>query len=230
MRSLLADLKRGLRTARDAARRVSRPRSDRDFVYFVDYVYRQVLGRAADPEGLRYFVASLHNGRSFARVVAEIEASPEAKERRRLGGLSQDASELERISDGEFVLGATELLLPAGGPMAREIEYWTSYLSEDRTKRYPLVSRLIHEHVVRQRQERTQEPEHDPYTCRVMGTGRHLTLATWRERAAELALQRAQPARPKPIPRPIRRGGHIDVSAITSLYKGGGYIETFLET
>ena len=53
MRSLLANLKRGLRIARDSARRVARPRSERDFVYFVDYVYRQVLGRAADPNGLK---------------------------------------------------------------------------------------------------------------------------------------------------------------------------------
>lgn len=81
MRSLVANLKRGIRIVRDSARQASRLRGEEDLVYFVEYVYRQVLGRAPDLEGLRYFVISLQNGRSFAHVVEEIEASPEAKRR-----------------------------------------------------------------------------------------------------------------------------------------------------
>ena len=158
----------------------------------------------ADPVGLRYFLAQLHRGKSFSRVVEEIEASPEATERRTSEPTQRCA--LDGISDGEFILGVAELLFASGGATAKDIEYWTSHLGDDPTKRSRLVQDLIFEHIVRQRQD---EPEHDPHNCMVMGTRRYLTPAVWRERAAELA----HDARPSKRRRPLDRSRIPEISS-----------------
>src|SRR5580698_8671484 len=76
-------------------------RSHKDLSFFVSYVYVNILGRRADPDGLAYFVGLLRKGRPFARVVQEIDASPEAIARRRIPGPADDGSD-DGLTDGEF--------------------------------------------------------------------------------------------------------------------------------
>jgi hypothetical protein len=94
--------------------------------------------------------------------------------------------------------------------------------------RAPLIGRLTRRKTLRQELD---APKSDAFQgCWIMGTNRFLTPENWRERALELSQSRAAE---RPILEPDRRhrghSGCFDVTAITSLYKGGRYIRGFLE-
>jgi glycosyltransferase involved in cell wall biosynthesis len=223
-RSIAAGLKRLSRPAGTLLRRICQFRSRNDCSYFVNYVFQHVLGRKADPAGLEYFVTALQKGQPFSNIVREIEASPEAQARRRRSSIG-----LDRLSDGEFILNIAELLFQGRSATAKDIECYRRFLNDDRTKRHELVQRLISEHVMR---ESEQVPQlHNPGCCWIMGTDRYLDLATWRQKASELAL--ASPAAPlshgPSLRSAFRHSDQYVVSAIASLYKGQRFIRQFLD-
>ncbi len=197
---------------------------EKGYASCVNLVYQHFLGRDADPDGLRLFTAALRAGMPIFDLVQEIEAAPEAKQRR------QRAAELDNFSDGEFILAIAELLFEGGGAKPAEIEYWRKFLREDKTKRSELTSNLINDRVAKQRPE--VEPPFNPHRCWIMGTDRYLTLADWQERAKELKLAKleAQLAKPVKTRRDFKHSGDYVVSAIASLYKGRRFLEGFLET
>jgi glycosyltransferase involved in cell wall biosynthesis len=194
---------------------------ERDYASAVKLAYRHFLGRDADPEGIQHFTTAMRDGMSFFRLAQEIEASPEA-EQRRLNGVLGD------LSDGEFILAIAELLFEGRGATPPEIERWRKFLGENRAMRSELIGTLINDRVAKQRLE--VEPW-NPHRCWIMGTDRYLTLADWQERAKELKLSRreAQPAKPVEIRGGFKHSGDYLVSAIASLYKGRRFLEGFLE-
>jgi len=181
---------------------------ERDRTFLINYVYRSVLERPADPDGFRYYMAALRKHKSFSQVVREIEGSSEAQS-------------LQQTNE-ELVFSALELLFRNYGVAARDLELWKKRLNNDDLKQRAIL-RLIHEHVVQRREVGSDLP--DPYLCWIMGTDRWLTLSSWREKASRLA-----PAGRKVASASRREhSGHYKVSAITSLYKGKRHIERFLK-
>jgi glycosyltransferase involved in cell wall biosynthesis len=94
--------------------------------------------------------------------------------------------------------------------------------------RPPLIKCLSRRNTLRQELDALKSDA--PQGCWIMGTNRFLTPETWRERALELSHSHAAG---RPILESDRRhrehSGRFDVTAITSLYKGGRYIKGFLE-
>ncbi len=158
----------------------------------------------------------------FSRLLQDIEA----KLRRRGSG---ELGELDKLSDGEFVLNIAELLFPGQAATPKDVEFWKRLLKENRKKRVELVRSLLEAHVVKQRQD--GEATNDPDNCWIMGTDRYLTQSTWQEKATELRLRKLETLSPRPTigRRRFEHSGNYAVSAIASLYKGRRYIENFLE-
>jgi glycosyltransferase involved in cell wall biosynthesis len=192
---------------------------------FVEYIYQQMLQRPPDLAGRRYFIARLRRGRSLSRIAQEIAESPEAKQRQ----IRMDSFSSTHLSDGEFLLDLADLFLPDRCASAKEIEMWSRFLEEDPAKRSDMVRRRMSEYLARPRHP--DPPLRDLDRRWIMGTDRFITPQAWSERVAQL--MPADPARSAAGTRPVRDNdfvhtGQYLVSAITSLYKGGPYIERFL--
>lgn len=202
--------------------RAKQRRKDSDYIVWIDFVYRSILGRPADEVGMKAWLPSLQNGMPFSHMVREIEASREARTRGQGGTL-------EDLSDGEFILSVAELLFQGRGATPREIEQWKSYLGEIPAKRAGFVRDLIGAHIIRQQDE--GDLPYDSQKCWIMGTDRFLTTSTWRQRAEKLGLaERNGPERPPAVtPGGFRHTGDYTVSAIASLYKGRRFLEKFLD-
>jgi glycosyltransferase involved in cell wall biosynthesis len=191
--------------------------------FCVNLVYQHYLGRDAEPEGLRHWTAALQNGMPLSHIAKRIGSSAEAEQRRR------GARTLDNLSDGEFIVSIAELLSEGGGATPRDVEQYRKFLKEDRTKRTELILDLIGRRVAKQRTE--GDELWNPHSCWIMGTGRHLTLSDWQERAKELKLDKPErrPAKPVKTRAEFRHSGDYVVSAIASLYKGRRFLESFLE-
>jgi hypothetical protein len=196
-----------------------------EFQFWINFVYRNCLGREPDPTGAKVWLSKLQDGMPFSKFLREVEASEEAQRRGRRSG---DLGSLDSLSDAEFILNIGELLFPGGGATPKDIEFWKGFILENPVRRIELLRVLIEGHVARQR--RDEEIPHDPSNCWIMGTQQFLSPSAWQERAAELRLSRsARPSRPAILREEFRHSGNFSVSAIASLYKGGRYLESFLD-
>lgn len=130
------------------------------------------------------------------------------------------------LPDGEFILSVGEFLRLGFKP--RDVEFWKLFLNDDRTKRAAFLQIQVEDCLARQAQRTTGLG--DQAQCIIPGTGQLLTLDIWNERAKAIA---ADPSGLTPVPaatlKPFVHSGDYVVSAIASLYKGGAFIEKFLE-
>ena len=133
-----------------------------------------------------------------------------------------------KVSDGEFILSVAEVLFPAGGAMAKDIEHWRKYLREKPGRRTRLVRKLVSAYISRQQQQ-GETTSFDLQSSYIMGTDQNLTLEAWQVSVnLKLANSRVRSARARPS-RTFQHSGTYLVSAIASLYKGRRFIEKFLE-
>src|SRR5579883_98292 len=198
--------------------------TDKEFRFWIDFVYRHCLGRAPDPIGLKGYLAALRDGMSFSALVQDVDSSEEARQRRSKPGLM---GPLDDLSDGEFILNIAELLFLERGLTPKSLEHWKAFLGEDRARRHALVQQLIEDHV--RSRGRHAGPRHDPSNCLIMGTGEYLSPAIWEKRARELNLKWLPRSARRKIAAKFSHSGEYKISAIASLYKGRRYIESFLE-
>jgi glycosyltransferase involved in cell wall biosynthesis len=194
--------------------------SESDEVFGIRLIYRKVLEREAQPPEIGIWKRAIDEGLSFRKFVRMIAGSEEAQIRRRAGFLTG-------VDDGAFVEAAYRIVLGRGAsPVEIELQ------------RRNLTSGLNREGLLRslfsmafEQQRLDEPPPHDALSCLVMGTDRRLTLQDWQARAADkagLAAARARVRRRRPYRLPP--GDRIVVSAITSLYKGGDFIERFMDS
>ncbi|WP_180900636.1 glycosyltransferase [Martelella soudanensis] len=113
----------------------------------------------------------------------------------------------------------------------RDFAHYKQRLGEDPLNRMPLVQQLVSEQIVRRGMQKKLCLELDK--CWIMGTDEFLTRQSWDEKIAGLedaAITSPPKAQPQEIAqREFRHTGEYRVSAIASMYKGGKYLETFLE-
>jgi hypothetical protein len=157
----------------------------------------------------------------LSQVVQDIEGSVEAQRRRNV----EDG--LGALSDSEFILTVAESLLAGPGLTPRDIEEWRTFLGEDLGKRNELIRSLL----VAGRRQGEEGVLCNPYDCWVAGTTLFVTPPIWRARAELVkdARPRLQSTRSASTRRSFTHSGHYAVSAIASLYRGGRFIEGFLE-
>jgi hypothetical protein len=219
--SQLSALARAIENSPEAECR--RQDMEREFAWCVELLYWRYLGRSADANGMRDLTAALRNGSQLSALARAIENSPEASERR------QHRSNLDALSDGEFVVAMSEFLFQGRGALPEEVEYWKKVLADDRDKRIELLRGAAEAFLVDKR--KVDRRENNPNHCWIMGTDRHLTPSGWENKARELSLSvsDAPYSGTDQDPQTFRHSGEYVVSAIASLYKARRHIKRFLD-
>jgi len=116
------------------------------------------------------------------------------------------------------------------GARASELATWEDLSRKSGWTRSTLAE-IFYNHYRKMRDDEAAGcAQQDPTDVLVMGTTERLTAEKWRARATQLKRE-GEPPPPFECPAPyVNRTGGIRVSAIASLYKGGRYIEKFLES
>ncbi|MDR3469546.1 MAG: glycosyltransferase [Xanthobacteraceae bacterium] len=210
------------RIAHSLRRRYARTFSDADYRTCIFLVYQLVLGRPPDSAGSDHWLSRLRNGLGLTEFLKEVSRSDEAVRRRQI----EEDPESD-LSDGEFILSVSSLFL-GSIVTPRDLAGWKRFLDEDPALRANFLHNLI-----RRRREvlRLGEAPYNTDETVILGSDAVLTREIWATRAAQrLTGPASRPADPPPRAHAaFRHTGTIKVSAITSLYRGGAYIEAFLE-
>jgi glycosyltransferase involved in cell wall biosynthesis len=136
---------------------------------------------------------------------------------------------LPNLQDGAFVQLAYETVLQRG--CAPEELRDGQLKLEGGTSRRDLLAQLFAASVAAAAAEQRHEATHDGLYFHVMGTGERVTLADWQAKAKALAEgQAGEPADTSAWSRyKITRAPRRLISAIASMYRGGRFIERFLQ-
>jgi len=185
-------------------------------------VYRQALGREAADSEVEIWRGHFRGGLAFHEFLLAVADGEEARMRKQ--GHMIDSQK----SDGEFVMDLYRLIMGRGCNL-QDIEAWDLQLRKGTTSRSTLVETFFQEAVKLDRAEATTAL-HDGLSCWIMGTPHTLTLAEWTRKARDkAALDAARKALRPATPFVITAEPGIRVSAIASLYRGGDFIEQFLD-
>lgn len=191
--------------------------SDEDIFELIRLAYNHFLNR--EPESGVGYEGALRRSLPIATFIQEIANSEEARE------VAQRAA-MPDVSDGEFIIGISEILFQGGGTNPRELEFYQNYLREDRKRRPRLIDDFMADYFLRQRS--SGPLFNNPYVCGILGSGDILTSAKWSERASRHRSQ-ASAKLPSVFSRRFSHSGTYSVSAIASLYRGRQFIERFLD-
>lgn len=186
-------------------------------------IYHLALERTPSPEERQLWIKEvLGNRMSVAGLVEAIAGSPEAD------AVRQRANILPELANGRFIQFAYENLLERS-PMLSEVVQWDHRLGRQNFGRSQLVLQLFAQRATVARMDPAQKPVHDPNHAPWLGTDRFINIREWQAKADEIGTD-YQPVEPKRYASlSIPRKPEILVSAIASLYRGGDYIEQFLE-
>jgi glycosyltransferase involved in cell wall biosynthesis len=190
----------------------------------VDAAYKHILGRFADPVGLRSNVKALENGLPVSELFQRIALSDEAR-LLRVKNLGK-----QELTDGEFIACVGEFLFPVGGATPADIERWRRFLREAPAARVPFVwDRFMEAHEALQLPH--HEQLHDPSRVWIMGTPHFLTMENWQKRKEETIVSRETGGRTTVATgrTDFKHTGEFVVSAIASLYRGKKFLKTFLD-
>ncbi|MBK8025205.1 MAG: glycosyltransferase [Chloroflexi bacterium] len=193
----------------------------RDVVMFV---YQLCLGRTPHPDEIDIWKNNFRNGVKFAEFFCLTDACPEGEKHRK--------ASLSSLSHGLFVQLAYESIL-GSGVSARYLDSWATELACGRIDRGSVLQSIFKGYAdAFALQAEGQSPAtHDGLSCHVMGTGQFISVDDWKRRAQELeAATRPPPREPVSYSRfHIKREPMPLVSAIASLYRGGKFIEQFMD-
>lgn len=189
-------------------------------------VYQLVVWRTPHESEIETWVEHLRNDLPFHEFLLLMCNSPEAKVD------AHGSTLLRQVGDGKFVLLAHEHTQGRGAGAA-EMNHWLHMLERGEVSRIDTLCRLFISGVA-WAEQRTEAPTHDGLSCRIMGTQRDLTAADWARQARDRNEDVSGNLRHIDHER-YRQRFHIHgepkvlVSAITSLYRGGEFIEQFMD-
>lgn len=189
----------------------------------VTRIYHLALERTPTAEERQLWINEVLSHRmSVAGVIEAIAGSPEA------GLVRQRANVVPGVANGRFIQFAYEYLLERS-PMVSEVVQWDHLLSRQNFRRSQLVLQLFAQHATEALTDEAKGPVHDPNLAPWLGTDRFISIKEWQAKADEIGSD-YQPVEPKRYPSlSMPRKPEVLVSAIASLYRGGDYIEQFLE-
>lgn len=188
----------------------------------IDLAYLRYLGRNMDVSEFGPYATAYDSGVSIASMLRNIRISSEA-------ALHRDRTAfMEKLSDGQFIIALAGMLFNGRGPNAEELENWKTFLGEEGAKRIELLKGAANAHL---ESAQTKTPSSaDTSKTWIMGTNQFLSREDWRKKAAEFEKYNRPLGDSAGRPRPdFIHSGKVIVSAIASLYKGGRYVERFLE-
>jgi glycosyltransferase involved in cell wall biosynthesis len=184
-------------------------------------VYRLAVRRIPGASEVDLWKKHLDNGLPFHEFLMLMLESPEARQQPRADKLVRTQS-----SDGEFIQLAYEVVLGRGAA-SWEITPWLLQLEDRSVTRAGMLAALFETSA-----QRIEElaAVHDGLSCLIMGTGRHLSATEWHQQAEAMADDAPKPPDARYRNRLAVRGEpRVLVSALASLYRGGDFIEQFLD-
>jgi glycosyltransferase involved in cell wall biosynthesis len=187
-------------------------------------VYQLYVGRSPVLEEIEIWKNNFKNGLPFHEFFLAMESGEEAKQH------SQRQSLLGDVCDGEFVQTSYELIMGRGAA-AWEIEGWLSRLERGELNRAEVLAKLF-EAANKFFISLANEPRHDGLSCWVMGTGTHVSAADWQGKAKALReepIQKSEPDNRYTHRFHIKSEPRVLVSALASMYRGGDFIEQFMD-
>lgn len=186
-------------------------------------IYELTVWRSPRQVEIDIWLENLRNGLPFHEFVLLMSRSPEA---------ISDVNGIPLLVDrsvGDFTQFAHEHTQNRGAGGA-ELNHWMQQVESGELARSAVLSKLFISGVHWSIAQESAVP-HDGLTCRIMGTNNDLSSAQWQQQAREA-----------PAPPPARTDQeryharfHIQskpqvlVSVLTSLYRGGDFIEQFLD-
>ena len=192
----------------------------------VRMVYSLTVGRYPADEEIAIWLKNFDDGLSFHDFFLGMLSSEEA--RSKPGAASKNL--LFTLNDGEFVQAAYEILLGRGA-QAWEIDLWREKIENSSMNRTE-VKNAIFSSAYQIQIDIANAAPHDGLSCLVMGTGSHISVKDWEYKASTLK-QQAHKEKEKPSSNNhrfyVKSEPRYIVSALASLYRGGDFIEQFME-
>lgn len=188
----------------------------------ISLVYQLAAHRTPDDAEIAVWQRNFDNGLAFHEFLLLMYNTDEARARRGTDTIAAD------LDDGAFTLQLFRLL--AGrGCTTQEFHNTRQQLASGHMSRAGLLARFFAT-ALHEDENRTTQMVHDGLSCAVMGTQQVVTLEAWREKAADTqGLARARAALRPATPYTISPDKGMRVSAITSLFRGGAFIEQFMD-
>ncbi len=184
--------------------------------------YETGVGRAPVEEEIAIWRNNFQSGLPFHEFYLSIDTWPEALSQQQAGSL------LDHLDDGSYVQTAYEMILGRGAD-GKELAHWREKLELGKITREKLLSNLFvtgHKFFSDQKKGRG----HDGASCLILGTGKHLTAEKWAKQAKSMPAAGETPIRQDYNNRfHIRRAPQPLVTTLASLYRGGEFIEQFME-
>ncbi len=189
----------------------------------IGVAYAHFLKRKPTLEDVTIWAGIISAGMSVERCLAEIARSDEA--RLKAGRLDVGAG----LSDGEFLMEASDALF-GRGLMPTETVAWQRRLETGDMTRAETISAIIDDRIRATSRSEAVASDYNSDVCSVLGTSRMLSRDHWKERAQELCFDQRPERKIIPLAdRQFHHSGEYVVSMIASLYKGGAFIERFME-
>lgn len=189
--------------------------------------YQLTLGRTPRQVEIDIWRTHLSNDLEFVDFFLLMNDSPEAKNRGK-----RNVSNVSNLSDGLFIQLAYESIL-GNGVDARNLDNWMKELSSGRMDRITVLQSIfkVYASAFAYESEAQSQTVSDGLSCHVMGTGKFISLEDWKKKAQELETE-VDVAIKQPVLHSrfyIKREPMPLVTAIASLYRGGEFIEQFME-
>ncbi len=182
----------------------------------IEIMYRLALGRMPGPADLENWRGAVGNGGRLSNVVFGIGESAEAK-------LIRGALE---VVPGTKVQLAFEIVLGRGAAAA-EVDHFRGMVDKQGLDISPLVWQLFGDEA----RKRLLPPQHanDPHLAYVFGSRGAVNIADWRTSKALPGIKKNHDVLGAGSAIRLRPTEDCVVSIITSLYRGGAFIRSFLE-
>jgi glycosyltransferase involved in cell wall biosynthesis len=185
-------------------------------------VYEMTVGRRAVDEEIDIWRQNFQNGVKFHDFVLLMRDGDESRSRREQGQI------LPETGDGDFIQLAHRII-ESRGALPNELDHYRQEFRNNRLNREQLLKDLFTRAVLHETNE-ADAVVHDGLSCWIMGTSHTLTLTEWQEKARDTgALKKARKTLRHTTPFHIGADPGMRVSAITSLYCGGDFIEQFMD-
>lgn len=199
------------------------PLAPADIEALVVRLYDLALKRAPSEHDRKVWADEVMSGRMTVNVMAEnIATSAEALAAR------EGVQIVPTVANGRFIQYAYEVLL-GRSVLPPEIVQWDHLLNQQGFGRDKMALTLFNQRATQRLAETVQPPSFEPGSFPWMGMSRFINIKEWQEKAA-LTPANPAPAQPRIYPS-LRLGNEsaVLVSAIASLYRGGEYIEQFMQ-
>ena len=216
---LFLRLQRGLR--RFIVYRLARL-SDDEARELIRVFYRSQFHRGVAAHEVAHWVGQLQSGLTLTALWRALQDSDEARTMRKRR-LSKP-----KVSDGDFIISTFGTLL-SRAPTARELSTWRDELQRRGASRDEIVIALFRQKEAEDDSAEWAHASGNGISTTVFGTANAINPERWAAARSEASHSPKKPSVPRgPSPPEFDQHSGVRVSIICSMYKGGAYINSYL--